>query len=329
MMLVNLVTFFIYVLLGTNKAVAQLDFGTYKIIHPASRSVLCSHEAGEPIYVESIQENSCARELWELGPGDGQGLYTIKNIGLNSSIQANKMSGSSIITSNGKTSFAIGHTEGRGHTIRFPDSDLVWTVVPTAISRGDILLRPESTNDTQLWTLINTNDAIAHAPVTEFTVQARDFNESSTLAFLRGIEKLGGSAGYQMYLESPHTTPNYTHIASLTSDTLTNSIYAWGDVFSFVIYTQIDVTAGEYSGTGHAWGIGIGGIAFAGTLFYDSWEVLLSAENGITIVGGGVGANAVLILFSVNGNDVAVLTVAGAGGGALLGVRGTFTWTHT
>lgn len=95
-----------------------------------------------------------------------------------------------------------------------------------------------------------------------------------------------------------------------------------------LIYTEIGITAGEYTGTGHAWGIGLGGVAFIGDLAYNSWDELMSTENGITIVGGGVGANAFLILFSVNGHDVAVLTIAGLGAGALLGVHGTFSWTH-
>jgi hypothetical protein len=74
--------------------------------------------------------------------------------------------------------------------------------------------------------------------------------------------------------------------------------------------------------------VGLGGIAFIGDLVYNSWEQLTSAENGITIVGGGVGGNALVIIFSVNNNDVAVLTVVGLGAGALLGVRGSLSWTH-
>ena len=149
----------------------------------------------------------------------------------------------------------------------------------------------------------------------------------STLAFLRGVEKLGGSEGYRKYLESPRTALNYSHIA-LASEALTNNIYASGNLVSLLIYTEIGITAGEYSGVGLAWGVGLGGIGFVGDLAYNSWDELTSAENGITIVGGGVGANALLILFSVHGNDVAVLTVAGLGAGALLGVHGSFSWTH-
>jgi hypothetical protein len=306
---------------------AQLDFGTYRVINRASQSTLCSHRTGDPIYV-SKEGYACSRELWELGLGDGRGLYTIKNIDLNSYVQANESSGSSVTISNDKTSFTISFSRGNnGHIIKFPDSDLAWTVAPMTSSYGNILLQPESGDGTQLWTLIRT-DGISHNPPAEFSVQTRDSQEENrNLAFLRGIEKLGGSASYRIYLESPHTMPNYTHIVTL-SNTFTSSIYASGDLWSAVIYTKIEVMAGEYSGEGHAWGIGIGGIAFIGALSYGSWDELTSAENGITIIGGGAGANALVVIFSVNGADAAVLTVAGLGGGVAVGLHGSFTWKY-
>jgi hypothetical protein len=308
------------------EAAAQLDFGTYEIINRASQSSLCSHETGERIYV-STQGYPCARELWELGPGDDHGLYTIKNIGLNSCVHASKMSGSPVVTSDGRASFEILSNEGYGHIIKFPSSDLVWTVVPTEVSRTDILLQPESGDDTQIWTLILTNDTITHRP---FAIQARySKEEERNLATLRGIEKLGGSAGYQQYLESPNTIPNFTHIATLTSDTFTNSMYASGDLESYFLYTEISIVAGGYSGKGHAWGVGVGVIGFVGVLGYDSWEELTSAENGITIVGGGLAANLVVIVFSIDGHDVAALTIGGLGASAILGVHGTLKWTRT
>jgi hypothetical protein len=151
----------------------------------------------------------------------------------------------------------------------------------------------------------------------------------SNLATLRGIEKLGGSAGYQQYLESPRTIPNFTHIATLTSDTFTKAMYASGDLESYFLYTDITIVAGGYTGKGHAWGVGVGAIGFVGVLGYDSWEELTSAENGISIVGGGLAANLVVIVFSINGHDVAALTTGGLGASAIFGVRGTLKWTQT
>jgi len=104
---------------------------------------------------------------------------------------------------------------------------------------------------------------------------------------------------------------------------------ASGDLESYFLYTEITVVAGGYTGKGHAWGAGVGVIAFAGVLAYDSWEDLTSAENGITIVGAGLAANLVLIIFSINGHDVATLTTGGLGASIILGVHGTLKWTRT
>jgi hypothetical protein len=106
-------------------------------------------------------------------------------------------------------------------------------------------------------------------------------------------------------------------------------MYASGDLESYWIYTEITVVAGGYTGTGHAWGVGVGAIAFVGVLGYDCWEELTSAENGITIVGGGLGANLVVIIFSIDGHDVAALTIGGLGATTILGVHGTLKWTRS
>jgi hypothetical protein len=75
--------------------------------------------------------------------------------------------------------------------------------------------------------------------------------------------------------------PNFTHTITLTSDSFMNDIEASGDAYSFVIFTVIKVTAGGYTGLGYVWGVGLGGVQFSGTLMYDSWEELTSAENSI------------------------------------------------
>jgi hypothetical protein len=106
-------------------------------------------------------------------------------------------------------------------------------------------------------------------------------------------------------------------------------MYASGDVESYFIYTEITISAGGYTGKGHAWGAGVGVVGFAGVLGYDSWEQLTSAENGITIVGLGAAANVLVVVFSIDGHDVAALTIGGVGASAILGVHGTLKWTQT
>jgi hypothetical protein len=106
-------------------------------------------------------------------------------------------------------------------------------------------------------------------------------------------------------------------------------MYASGDLESYFLYTEITVVAGGYTGKGHAWGLGVAAVAFVGVFGYDSWEELTSTENGITIVGAGLAANVVVIVFSIDGHDVAALTIGGLGASAIFGVHGTLKWTQT
>lgn len=148
----------------------------------------------------------------------------------------------------------------------------------------------------------------------------------SNLAVLRGIEELGGSAGYQKYLESPRASPNSTYIVTAQSDSYPNSVDAYGSAWSAFIYTKIKVTAGEYSGSGHAWGIGAGSITFSGSLSYTSWDELLSGKNKFIVLGGGALAGGLGVSFDVNGQQAGLLKVFGFALGIFDGIDGTFTW---
>lgn len=56
-------------------------------------------------------------------------------------------------------------------------------------------------------------------------------------------------------LTSVHTRSSIElrdHIAILTSETFTSNIYASGNLVALLIYTEIEITAGEYTGKGHA-----------------------------------------------------------------------------
>jgi hypothetical protein len=325
--LAKFILVYICFLLGRSQATAQLDFGTYKIINQATESSLCSDELGQPIYV-STPGYSCHgdRELWQLGPGDEYGLYTIKNMGLNSGVQANT-SGLFVVTSNNTTSVAIVPTEGYGHIVKFHNSDFVWTAV-LKILRGEILLQPEGGDKTQIWTFRPIHDTIRHRPSTQFNIQARNSKEEErNLEFLRGIERLGGSAGYLEYLESSHATPSFTNITALTSEPFDNHIHVTGFVQSLLVYSAIEITADGYNGTGYIWGAGFGAFEFGGTLTYDSLEELTSEKNSIQMFYLGVLAGGILIQFFINGNQVAYLKAFGVGVGVLVGDSGTLTWT--
>lgn len=155
----------------------------------------------------------------------------------------------------------------------------------------------------------------------------------SILAALRGIEKLGGSAGYQQYLETADKFSNLTHIAALSNFTRTatstnlNNVVVSGSLWTALVYTSISLTGGGYSGSGHAWGLGVADIHIAGDLMYTSWDDLMAGENKFNIIAATVDdVGATVAEFSVNGAVVAYLVMAGVGFGDLVGIDGTFQW---
>jgi hypothetical protein len=150
----------------------------------------------------------------------------------------------------------------------------------------------------------------------------------SILEFLRGIERLGGSAGYQEYLESSHATPSFTNITALTSEPFDNNIPVTGKVMSALVYTYIKVTAGGYTGTGEIWGVGFGGFVLTGgILTYHSLSLLTSYKNSIQMFDFGSGLGGVRVQFFLGDTQVAYLKANGVGLGVEVGASGTLTWT--
>jgi hypothetical protein len=74
--------------------------------------------------------------------------------------------------------------------------------------------------------------------------------------------------------------------------------------------------------------VGLGGVRFSGTLTYDSWEELTSAENSIQMSNIGLVVDGIFVQFFINGNQVAFLKAFGAGAGILVGISGSLTWTQ-
>jgi hypothetical protein len=69
-------------------------------------------------------------------------------------------------------------------------------------------------------------------------------------------------------------------------------------------------------------------VVFTGYIDYNSWEEKISVENGFSIVSAGAGANGLLVIFSINGHQVALLTAVGVGVSILLGAGSGLTWTQ-
>ena len=84
--------------------------------------------------------------------------------------------------------------------------------------------------------------------------------------------------------------------------------------------------SGKFKGSGSAWGVAAGFSGYAGTLFYNSEETLLSAENNFYMIKIDIGFGAAGIVFVVDGNAVGFLALGGTGVDWAF-AYGTFTWS--
>ena len=76
-----------------------------------------------------------------------------------------------------------------------------------------------------------------------------------------------------------------------------------------------------------AWGIGIGDFDVAGVILCSDWNTLMSAENTFYIGAAGEEVTAISIVFEVNTQAQAYITLTGEGMGAAVSISGTCTWT--
>lgn len=82
----------------------------------------------------------------------------------------------------------------------------------------------------------------------------------------------------------------------------------------------------KFKGSGSSWGIAAGASGYAGTLFYNSEDALLSAENDFYMITISVGAGAAAIVFVVDGEAVGFLALGGTGLDWAF-AYGKFTWS--
>ena len=71
--------------------------------------------------------------------------------------------------------------------------------------------------------------------------------------------------------------------------------------------------AGKFNGSGSTWGIAVGASGHAGSLFYDSEDTLLSAENDFYMITFSIGFGGAAIVFVIDGNAVGFLALGGTG----------------
>ncbi|KAI0084445.1 hypothetical protein BDY19DRAFT_997664 [Irpex rosettiformis] len=152
--------------------------------------------------------------------------------------------------------------------------------------------------------------------------------EERNLEVLRGIEALGGAKGYKLKsLEKlSHKKPDPSKRPRVGDWPQVTSVV--GNTWSAFIYTRIDMTAPQTgdSGSGHAWGAGIGDMGFAGLMGFSDWATLKSAPNDFYVIGDDEVAGGILIYLSVNGSPAGVVAAATEGLDVLIGLDGSFVW---
>ena len=118
-----------------------------------------------------------------------------------------------------------------------------------------------------------------------------------------------------------------SQVVDLVSDvTWSESSLANVQSWSALVYTHVDIEVdGKFNGSGSTWGVAVGVNSFAGTLWYDSEETLLSAENDFYMVTVSIGFGAAGIVFVIDGNAVGFLALGGAGAGWAF-AYGKFSW---
>ena len=109
----------------------------------------------------------------------------------------------------------------------------------------------------------------------------------SVSSVLKGIESLGGSAGFQTFTENPQTTVSEEENVQPTAERPGwTSYHAWGFVASALFITKVTLKANGRSGGGHAWGPAYGAGNLQGVLHYRSFLAdsfsFLSASGAVT-----------------------------------------------
>jgi hypothetical protein len=277
-------------LLAVKQAASQLDLHrTHKIINLAMHMTLCSpSNAGLGNIYAVRQRYPCTPDLWILGPGGTDGLYTVKNFGSDLFIGVNETSGH-LVTTRNITPFKISSdTYGNDITIKIPYKDLVWTVGASKISQSDILLQPEIGNRTQLWNLLPTQEERG------LVVTSRD---NETFAAL-------DQATWAQFQNA-----DFRLI-----------------IIGLIAHFKISIPTSRIRGSGFAPGIGLSFMAGAGVISFNDAGVFLSGPVEFILANAGLGLGGMTAAFYVEGT-IPIATMSFKGGGiGLSSVAGRLTW---
>ena len=143
------------------------------------------------------------------------------------------------------------------------------------------------------------------------------------LEVLQGVEKLGGYAGYKKYIESPQgQKPAVT--SPVTPDSDWDNCYAYGFIATAFIYTAVTLYADNYTGSGGAWGAGVGVGSLQGNLSHAPWSTLRSEVNGFYVQSAAAG---VAIELYIESSYVGQFVGANFGAHLSVGIGGYLGWT--
>ncbi|THG93138.1 hypothetical protein EW026_g8018 [Hermanssonia centrifuga] len=164
------------------------------------------------------------------------------------------------------------------------------------------------------------------------------------LAILRELEGLGGSSALEVWLKErgkySGILPSMNAESTLVlyrnpgrATTLDNWEGAKVDIYSILAYTHVDVTitGTGVSGSGGAWGPGLGaiwGIAYLRMPGQVTLDQLKSRVTNFMVVAGSYGGGGASLLFFATPFEIlGEITGVGGGLGAMLGFKGSFKFS--
>jgi hypothetical protein len=145
------------ILVATDVA-ASIPPGIYRITNVLSHSLVRAYSEESPVFVSSTFENPGPFALFDIRDAENSSGYTIRNVGLNQYVSAaEETQGAPLFAKGPPEAFAVEQAGDGQFVIKIVNKDLVWTIAPPAIPKGNVILLPANGEQTQrfILTLLN------------------------------------------------------------------------------------------------------------------------------------------------------------------------------
>lgn len=168
------------------------------------------------------------------------------------------------------------------------------------------------------------------------TTNAHGRRIGSMISVLRGIQALGGEAGFKKWAAATKDTQPGDTNRTEQKVSPKRAVKDWpyttpaeAESFSALVYTMLEVDAGGYTGSGHCWGVGLGEFSALGALFSDDpFPTFAANTTSFLVQTAGVEASGVFVEFSdASGTVIGMADLVGDGIGAFVGASGDFSWS--